>query len=108
MNLLPRDDPRVPKYWRDETGGMLAVAIDRLLNDQGLYPSDVALIVAYFKQWIDSPVWDMNPHMDHAGRQVLAGLRQRIADMQARRESLTRVELVQWSEDALYEGMDPL
>jgi hypothetical protein len=55
-----------PKYWRDEVGGQLRIAVENYLFDRVMTIRDVAFMRAYFRQWINSPVWDMNPaHNGH-------------------------------------------
>ncbi len=67
---------------------------------------DVALVRAYFTQWIDSPVWDGNysgfPNLDAEARAALAALRLRARRIQ------TVADIHRWLHDALAEGHDPL
>jgi len=55
--LLPPDDPRAPKFWMNETGGVLQQAVKDYLDDKTLTLAQVALMRAYLKQWAYSPVW---------------------------------------------------
>jgi hypothetical protein len=91
--------PLAPRYWRHETSGQL----ERYLNTvEPLTVRDVALIRAYFVQWIDSPVWDMNPAASEKSRRALALLRsdaRRIANWFC---------ITAWVLRAMEEGMDPL
>jgi hypothetical protein len=95
-------DPAAPGYWMDETGGELAGAIKRYLHEEPLSIRDVQLIGAYFRQWINSPVWDANPSIDYEGRLALASMRQ------AARSLHNRAEIAEWLERAGEAGMDPL
>lgn len=94
--------PEAPKYWMHETGGELAAAIKRYLRDEPLTARDVQLIGAYFRQWIDSPVWDGNPMIDEPGRINLMTLRvgARFLHM--------RADITKWLDRAAEAGMDPL
>jgi len=53
-------------------------------------------------QWIESPVWDMNPNLDAAGRAELQTLRQAAHKITSRRS------IDEWVEVATDWGMDPL
>jgi hypothetical protein len=60
MSPLPAPDhPDAPKYWRYETSGDLARAVERFLNNEPMTPVDIGLMRLYLMQWVDSPVWDM-------------------------------------------------
>jgi hypothetical protein len=85
-----------------ETGGELAQAIERFLNDLLMSPSDMLLMRAYCRQWIDSPVWDRNPHMTNSAREELAELRRTVRDIE------TREQLSIWLYAAEGFGADPL
>lgn len=96
------EDPRAPKYWMYETGGELAQAIERFLKFEPLHPSDILLMRAYCRQWIDSPVWERKPTMTNAARQELAELRRTVRDIE------TRQQLSIWLYAAEGFGADPL
>lgn len=96
--LLPPDHPQAPKYWEYETGGQLAPAIQRYLENQPEQLADVALIRAYLRQWIDSPVWDAPA--DTKG--TLAELRRTVRLLK------TRKHIRDWLNCALDIGIDPL
>lgn len=91
-----------PGYWMDETGGKLRPAIARYLDGADLSADDIALIRAYLRQWIDSPVWDDNPHLVDSGRAELARLRE-LARVLTNRESIHA-----WLALAVDFGVDPL
>jgi hypothetical protein len=97
------DDPRAPKYWMNETSGLLAHAVRLYLDRPGTLGSNViALLRAYFVQWIDSQVWDMNPGIDDYGRRGLETLRA------AARAIRTVEDCDRWLEAAVAVGIDPL
>lgn len=100
---IPPGHPRAPKYWRNEQGGLLGAAVDRLINQKPLFPSDIVLIRVYLRQWIDSPVWDANPYYtDDEARAALAELRRTVRGIQ------TVQDIQAWLRAALREHMDPL
>jgi hypothetical protein len=94
--------PGPPGYWMHETGGELAPAIKRYLENEPLTIRDVSLIRAYIKQWVYSEVWDGNPKADDESRATLAGLRLQALTITDRKT------IDAWIEAALDEGMDPL
>lgn len=99
--MIPASDPRAPHYWQHETSGVLRPAIGRLLDGAELAATDIVIIRAYFRQWVDSPVWDENPHAGEDDRR-LANLRK------AARDIASRADIRQWLRDALAMGIDPL
>lgn len=100
---LPTDPADAPKYWRDETSGVLARAIRVFLGDPGdLTVRDVAYIRAYLSQWIQSPAWDANPHHDDRSRAALAELRAGVGAI------ADAADIRAWLFAALGEGHDPL
>src|SRR5262245_19430402 len=102
MKLPSPDSWDAPKYWMYETGGLLVPAVERYLRDEPAQPMDEALIVAYLRQWIGSPVWSHNPHMDAESGRKLFELRARVGTLR------TRQDIGQWLHDALDIGIDPL
>jgi hypothetical protein len=78
--LLPPDHPQAPKYWMNETGGLVP-AIKRYLKGLAPDADDVNLIRAYLRQWIDSPVWDVG---DAAARTKLDELRRTVRQIGSR------------------------
>jgi len=67
--------PERPKYWADDRGGQLAAAVLHYVRRQELTVREVWLLTAYLRQWVDSPVWDLDPHLGDGGRAELADLR---------------------------------
>lgn len=99
-------DPRIPRYWQHETGGKLANAIRHYLNidrsSASLTPDEIALIRAYFEQWINSPLWDENPSLTPSTARHLVRLRL------FARSIKTRMDIDKWLADAAGYGVDPL
>jgi hypothetical protein len=100
--LPPPDHPDAPKYWQHETGGRLRIAVENYLNHRLMTARDVALMREYLSQWIDSPVWELNPSQSARGLAALSALRLRA------RRILTVQDIHRWIHDALAEGHDPL
>lgn len=94
------DHPQAPRFWRHEVSGVLERPITRFLKNGGLSADDILLIRAYLRQWIDSPLWDID--IDDDGRRDLAELRT------LARLILTRRDIHQWIDKAVGLGMDPL
>jgi hypothetical protein len=106
--LPPPDHPDAPKYWRHETGGRLAIAVENFLNHRLMTVRDVALVRAYLIQWIDSPVWEMNPHLAQGGPAATAALAA-LTRLRVRARRICAVaDIHHWINDALAEGHDPL
>jgi hypothetical protein len=100
---IPPEDPRAPKYWRDEIGGQLAAAVRTYLdNPDALTMRDIAFLRAYFRQWVNSPAWDMNPHHDANSRATLAVLRGAVPTIASARD------VQAWLNSATEAGLDPL
>ena len=91
-----------PCYWRNETGGQLVPAIERYLTNDELRNGDIPLIRAYLRQWINSSVWDDNPHLDADGLRELADLRSSVETI------ATREDIDAWLKIAFDKGLDPL
>jgi hypothetical protein len=91
--------PAPPRFWRDETSGVLAEAVHAYLTDRALTPNQIRYLRLYCVQWIGSPVWDANP----SGAS---------AELAALRESAKEIHSIQqldrWIGDAVDIGMDPL
>lgn len=102
MALLPVDDPLAPKFWRHETSGILEGPIMRYLEGQPVSSEDVRLIRLYLEQWIDSPVWLMNPSADATAKAELEKLRQ------SARRITSRKDIDAWIEAGMDLGIDPL
>lgn len=95
--------PLAPRYWRNETSGALAHAIERYLSGDGaLTVRDVSLIRAYFVQWIDAPLFDANSSESKQWPRTLALLRS-----DARRLASAAC-ITAWLLRATEEGIDPL
>ena len=92
----------LPGYWRNETGGALAPAIEAYLNQRPMCREDFQVIARYLTQWIDAPCWDNEPLLDEELKTELKLLRMRA------RLIRSRVEIDQWIEDAMGLGIDPL
>lgn len=90
-----------PGYWMHEQSGRLAPAVERYFAGE-LQFTDIAIIRSYLRQWINSPVWDENPHQNADGAQQLAELRSRAAAI------ATRDDIDAWVQSATDMGMDPL
>jgi len=98
--LPPPGHPTAPNYWMWETSGHLADAVEQYLDDANACTlRQLALLRAYFKQWVDSPVWDMNPSHDEESRAELARLRLQcdgitnVADMRAWIAAAIRIDI---------------
>lgn len=100
--MISLDDPRRPKYWMQETSGVLKPVIEKLLAFTDLTHRDIAVLRLYFQQWVDSPAWDANPHADDRSRRVLAELRSKARTLR------TSHDVMDWVAAATREGMDPL
>ena len=103
QTLPPPGDPAAPGYWINETSGVLAGAVEQFLKDPNMCTLDqLRHLRAYFRQWVDAKVWDMNPAHDDESRADLARLR-------ARCRAITNVAGMQaWVDEAVAMGMDPL
>jgi len=100
--MNPMLHPDAPKFWRFESSGVLAPAIERYLKNETLTIRDVTLIRRYFEQWINSTVWDQNPNHDAESRAELARLRKTAAAIATARD------IRDWVHEALDIGVDPL
>jgi hypothetical protein len=83
----------VPGYWMHETSGVLRPAMEAYLWREMLTDVEVGVLRAYFRQWINAPVW-CGPMIDVLRLDVGA-----IA---------TRADIDRWVEKALESGVDPL
>jgi hypothetical protein len=95
LSLVP--DP--PNYWRNETSGILAAAVENYLNNRYVSPNDIRYLRAYCVQWVNSSAWDLNP----------SGTGKELREL---RESAAGIRSVQqldkWLRAATDAGMDPL
>lgn len=88
-----------PRYWKDETGGELAVAIRAYLLGREMTAAQVKLMRLYLTQWVDAPVWNANPYGQPG---ELDGLRDAV-------RSVTNPQQIKcWIARALALGIDPL
>lgn len=55
--LLPRDHPDAPKFWMNESSGILKPVIEAYVNGKELTDKQIALMRAYLYQWVAAPVW---------------------------------------------------
>lgn len=99
---LRADHPDAPKYWTNETSGVLKPVIEVYLSGKLMTLREVAVMRAYLRQWIMSPVWDMNPRRTNGDALTLAALRERIDSI------VTRLDIERWLAAALESGIDPL
>lgn len=82
---------------------MLRPAVEALvLKPDTLTEEHIAALRAYFRQWINAPVWDGNPEADDVARAELARLRADIHTL------TTRDALWRWLCEATEQGLDPL
>jgi hypothetical protein len=91
---LPAADPRAPKYWRHETGGLLKAAVEAYLNGNVMTLEQINLMRCYLRQWIMSP---------RCGKAM--AWRELRKDVEAIR---TRRDIGEWLRRALDEAIDPL
>lgn len=91
--------PAPPRYWRDETSGVLAAAVWRYLGDHALTPNELRYMREYCMQWGDSPIWELN----------LAGGTEELAALRASAKEIRTIQqLDKWVHDATDIGLDPL
>jgi hypothetical protein len=101
--MLPRPgSANAPQFWRYETGGELRIAVENYLNDRAMSLRQIALMRAYLRQWIASPVWDLNPSHDWESRQQLQHLREDVDGI------VTPDHIHKWIGKGLDIGIDPL
>jgi len=91
--LLPPDHPDAPKFWSNESTGVLQPVVLAYLRGRRLNYQEIAIMRAYLRQWIMSPVW--------AGFEV--DLLRKALDFIDDYDSLRR-----WIDSATDEGIDPL
>lgn len=100
--LLDPSHPDAPKYWANEASGDLKPAILAYTQGQPLTVRDVSLLSAYFAQWVNSPVWDRNPHADEHSKKMLFALRMTAPRLRS------RVDIGEWLALAVEQGLDPI
>jgi hypothetical protein len=91
-----------PGYWKHETSGRLWPAIAAYVDGKELSAEEIAILRAYFRQWVCCAIWDENPHAGAVEREWLAGMRQRVDEL------TTRPAIDAWLEDLMNGGIDPL
>jgi len=91
-----------PGYWMNETSGVLRPAVEAYLAGGPMTPEQIAAMRAYLRQWVNSPVWDANPHAGTEAKLSLADLRTDIDHL------VTRAAISIWIGRADALGLDPL
>jgi hypothetical protein len=91
-----------PRYWMNESSGVLRPVVVAYLRHEMLDDSQVAIMRTYLRQWIDATVWDANPHSTAVERQAMARLREAAKDI------ATREDISEWLLGAQVNGIDPL
>lgn len=89
----------VPRFWMQESSGVLHPVIEAYLHGDELDAAQVATMRAYLRQWVMSPVWDANPFAEGG---ELDELRAQVDTMQ------TREDVDSWLQRAMEAGIDPL
>lgn|SRR5947209_7253199 len=97
-----RESFRVPCYWTDEVSGQLAPAVHAYLKHQQLSREQVQVLRAYFAQWIQSSVWDMNTHATKQSRIELRVLRESVSNIHS------ADDIHRWLQGAEILGLDPI
>jgi hypothetical protein len=92
----------MPGYWMHETSGVLRPAVEAYLAGGELSAAQVAILRAYFRQWVMSRVWDANPHANDLERACLAQLRAEVDGL------TSRAAIARWLPKAEAFGLDPL
>lgn len=91
-----------PFHWsaKEHSHGPLADAIRHFLHSpRSVTVRELCLIRRYCVQWIESPLWDSNPH---GSGEILAKLRSEAPHL------FTPQALAQWISEANVSGLDPL
>jgi hypothetical protein len=91
-----------PCNWTDEISGYLGRAVLLYLQGQQLSTGEIGVLRSYFRQWIQSRVWDMNTHTTIESRRMLGMLRHSVGNIRSPRE------ISRWLEDARSLGLNPL
>jgi hypothetical protein len=92
----------IPGYWMDETTGILRPAVEAYLTRAEMTTEQIAALRAYLRQWVNSSVWDQNPHAGTQAKLWLSRLRTSIGNL------TTRETISDWIDDAIALGMEPL
>jgi hypothetical protein len=91
-----------PGYWMWETTGVLRPVVEAYLGGGDLSAEQIAILRAYLRQWIGSPVWDENPHAGAEEHAWLAGMRAAVDGL------TSRAAIAVWLDQAIRMGADPL
>jgi hypothetical protein len=82
-----------PKFWMNESTGILAPVVEAYLVGDALTAEQVHLMRVYLRQWIDSPVWKGDA----------------IEKLRATVEHISnKTDITNWLDAAMDEGIDPL
>lgn len=93
---------RVPRYWMQETSGVLRPSIEAYLTRAAMTNEQIVAMRAYLRRWIMASCWDANPDASRVYRQRVALLRRWV-------DSLTSREVIKgWLDMAVAIGIDPL
>jgi hypothetical protein len=92
----------LPCDWTDEVTGQLARAVILYLQGQQLSSRDVDALRIYLRQWIQSRIWDMNPHATIENRRALSRLRDSVTSIRSRKD------IGQWLQGAEKLGLNSL
>lgn len=92
-----------PLYWRHETSGQLAQAVDAFLTHrckEGPEPTtaQIRLLADYLEHWAKAPCW----RFDDEDQKTIESLRQSAQHL------LTSDQIAKWLHAALQLGLDPL
>jgi hypothetical protein len=91
-----------PGYWPNETSGVLMPVMIAYIAGERLTPEQVGIAKAYFRQWVDSEVWELNPFDDGRNKEELRNVRRCVAAIETRDDLDSALKL-------MFEmGMDPL
>jgi hypothetical protein len=101
-SIGPREAFSVPCDWTDEISGHLARAVILYLRGQQLSSEEVGALRTYFRQWIQSRVWDMNSHATIESRRSLGTLRDSVQRLRS------AVDIGHWLYGAMRLGLYPL
>jgi hypothetical protein len=82
--------------------GVLRPAVEAYLKHEPMTEQHIAVMRAYLRQWISSPVWDQNPYNGPEEWAELAALRSTIDDL------TNRNAIERWLDQAIEAGLDPL
>ena len=55
--ILRPDDPNAPKFWTNESSGVLQPVVKKYLTGAQLDAAEIKTMRAYLFQWVMSPAW---------------------------------------------------